>query len=44
VGAIEEQARSRARHAFWLGLTALLACLLVIAAMIYRKANFLPDI
>ena len=41
-GAIAPQALSPTRHSYWLGLTALLACLAIVAAMIYRQMNFLP--
>jgi hypothetical protein len=44
VGAIDDSARPRTQHAFWLGFTGLVACLAVVAAMLYRKMNFLPDI
>jgi hypothetical protein len=43
-GAIDIEARSRLRSAFWLGLLGLLACLAIIAAMIYQQMNFLPDL
>jgi hypothetical protein len=44
VGAITADARSQTRHAVWLGVTALLACLAIVAAMIYRQMHFLPDV
>jgi hypothetical protein len=44
VGAITADAQAQTRHAFWLGLTGLLACLAIVAAMIYRRMNFFPDI
>jgi hypothetical protein len=44
VGAITSNARSQTLYAFWLGLTALLACVGIVAAMIYRKMHFLPDL
>ncbi|HMC09933.1 MAG TPA: hypothetical protein VKH44_01530 [Pirellulaceae bacterium] len=44
LGAIAAEARSPARHAYWLGLTALIACLGIVAAMIYRQMHFLPDV
>jgi len=44
VGAIDEAARPRTQHAFWLGFTGLVACLALVAAMVYRNMNFLPDI
>jgi hypothetical protein len=44
VGAVTADARSQTRHAFWLGLTGLLACLGVVFAMIYRQMNFLPAV
>jgi hypothetical protein len=44
VGAITADASSPTRNAFWLGLTGLLACLAIVAAMIYRRMNFLPDV
>src|SRR5205814_10361373 len=43
VGAIAAEARSQTRHAFWLGLSGLLICLAIVAAMIYRRMNFFPD-
>jgi len=44
VGAITAEAHSQTRYAFWLGMTALLACLAIVAAMIYRQMHFLPDV
>jgi hypothetical protein len=44
VGAIAQEALPQTRHAFWLGVTGLLACLAVVAAMIYRQMHFLPDV
>src|SRR5262245_31350441 len=41
-GAMDPADRPRVRHAFWLGLTAFIACLAVVTAMIYRQMNFLP--
>jgi len=43
-GAIEAGAQSQTRHAYWLALSGLLLCLAVVAAMIYRRMNFLPDV
>jgi len=43
-GVIASQARDKSRHAYWLGLLGLMMCLAVIAAMIYRGLNFLPDV
>ena len=42
--AIKLEARGRLRNAFWLGLLGLLACLALIAAMIYQQISFLPDL
>jgi hypothetical protein len=42
-GAIATEARSQTRHAYWLGLTGLVLCAAIVAAMIYRRMNFLPD-
>jgi hypothetical protein len=44
VGAIAAEATPPTRHAFWLGLGGLIACLGVVAAMIYRQMNFLPNL
>jgi hypothetical protein len=44
VGAITANARSQTLYAFWLGLTGLLACVGIVAAMIYREMHFLPDV
>jgi hypothetical protein len=44
VGAIAAAARQPTRHAFWLGLTALIACLGIVAAMIFQQMHFLPDV
>jgi hypothetical protein len=44
VGAIAAEAYRPTRHAFWLGITGLLACGGVVGAMIFRKMNFLPDV
>jgi hypothetical protein len=44
LGAIAAEARSPARHAYWLGLTALTVCVGIVAAMIYRQMHFLPDV
>jgi len=44
VGAIDTAAGPRTRYAFWLGFTALVGCIGLVAAMIYRQMNFLPDI
>lgn len=44
VGAIRAEAYPPTRYAFWLGLTALLACAGIVGAMIYREMNFLPDV
>jgi hypothetical protein len=41
-GAIAPQALSPTRHSYWLGVTGLLACLAIVAAMIYREMNVLP--
>ncbi len=43
-GVIAEQARPKARHAYWLGLMGLIMCLATIAAMIYRGLHFLPNL
>jgi hypothetical protein len=44
VGAITADARSQTQHGFWLGVTGLVACLGIVAAMIYRQMHFLPDV
>jgi hypothetical protein len=44
LGAISGESRSLARQAYWEGLTALIACAAVVAAMIYRQMNFFPDL
>jgi hypothetical protein len=44
VGAVDHQVGPRTRHALWLGLTGLLLCLAIVAAMVYRQMNFLPDV
>jgi hypothetical protein len=44
LGAITEDARSQTQYALWLGITALLACFAVVAAMLYRQMHFLPDV
>ena len=44
MGAIDANADTPARHAFWLGLTGLLACLGIVVSMVYRRMNFLPDL
>jgi hypothetical protein len=43
-GIIAAEARGKVRHAYWLGLSALIACAAIVAAMIYRHMNFLPDL
>jgi hypothetical protein len=43
-GVIAAQARAAARHAYWLGLTALVMCATMVAAMIYQSMNFWPDL
>ena len=43
-GVIATEAREKSRHAYWLGLMALIMCVTVIAAMIYRGLHFLPDV
>jgi len=43
-GAISMGAESQARHAFWLGLTGLIACTGVVIAMICREMRLLPGI
>jgi hypothetical protein len=44
IGAMDPTNRPQARQAFWLGLTAFIACLAVVTAMIYRHMNFLPAV
>lgn len=44
LGAIDEGQRQDTRFAYWLGVLALLGCLGVLATMIYRQLNFLPDL
>jgi len=43
-GAIKNENRPRVLLIFWFGLGAFIACLLIVAAMVYRQANFLPDL
>ena len=43
-GAISSAAQPQARQAFWLGLTGLLACVGVVAAMIAHEMHLLPDL
>ncbi len=43
-GAIAAAAARPARHAFWLGVTGLIACLAVVSTMIYREMNVLPSL
>ena len=42
-GAIDASSRPQTRHAFWLGLLALVICVAVVAAMIWRQMAVLPD-
>jgi hypothetical protein len=44
IGAMDPTAQSPVRHAFWLGLTSLLACLAIVVAMVYRQMHLLPDL
>ena len=41
-GAISSLATEPARHAYWLGLTGVIACILVVVTMIYHGMNILP--
>ena len=43
-GAIEPEARPRTHLAMWLGIAGVIACGAVVASMIYRTMNFLPDV
>lgn len=43
-GAIAAEAREKSRHAYWLGLMALIMCVTTIAAMIYCQMHFLPEV
>lgn len=43
-GAIDAAAAPRVRLAYWLGLTALLACGATVGLMIYQNMSFLPDL
>jgi len=43
-GAIDESARPGTRRAYWMGFIGLLICLAVMAAMIWQKMTFLPDV
>ncbi len=43
-GAIAAAAARPASHAFWLGVTGLIACLAVFSTMIYRQMNALPSL
>lgn len=44
LGAIDSDAQRPTRHAFWLGLTGLVACLGVVAGMIAQQMHMLPDV
>jgi hypothetical protein len=44
LGAIIAAAQQPTRHAFWLGLTGLIACLSVVAGMIAQQMHALPDV
>lgn len=44
VGAIPSAARGPTRHAWWLGLTGLLACIGVVGGMIAQQMHALPDL
>jgi hypothetical protein len=44
LGAISSDAQQPTRHAFWLGLTGLIACLSVVAGMIAQQMHALPDV
>jgi hypothetical protein len=44
VGVIAAEARGKVQHAYWLGVTALVACVAIVAAMIYHRMNFWPDL
>jgi hypothetical protein len=43
-GAIAEHAEPQAQHAFWLGLTGLIACIAVVVAMICWEMQLLPGV
>jgi hypothetical protein len=44
LGAIPSAAHPPTRHAFWLGLTGLIACLGVVAGMVAQQMHALPDV
>ena len=44
LGAMDDAGRPRTRLAYWLGLSGLLACALIVATMIWREMNLLPDL
>lgn len=43
-GAIDSATTPRTRQAFWLGLLGLIFCALGVAAMVWRRMSFLPDV
>ena len=44
LGAMDDSGRQRTKLAFWLGLFGLLGCVGIVATMIWREMNFLPDL
>lgn len=42
-GAMDESGRPRTRLALWLGLFGMIACVTIVATMIWQQMNFLPD-
>jgi hypothetical protein len=43
-GVIAAEARGKAYHAYWLGLTALILCAAIVATMVYQHMNFWPEL
>jgi hypothetical protein len=44
LGAMDDSGRQRTLLAYWLGLLGLIACVAIVATMIWREMNFLPDL
>jgi hypothetical protein len=42
-GAIDQSLASRIQLLFWLALMAFVLCVTIVAALVYRQVNFLPD-
>lgn len=43
-GAISSAAERNARHAYWLGLTGIIACAAIVTAMVFHAMHLLPDL